>query len=134
MEISLGVLLEEASMIGSVDARDDLDETGHVPAAGRHRFTTGNRVVEIGETALRAAAVAVGREVGVVVAGVVGGIEGPTEGSFDGSFAIDNLELKFGVKAVLGTGKAIEALLTASGEATVEVTLKLQKRLPGDAG
>jgi hypothetical protein len=69
-----------------------------------------------------------------VVASVVRGIDkqSPSLGSGaadTGSFSIGDMELKFGVKAVLGTGKAIEALLTAAGEATVEVTLKLQRQV-----
>jgi hypothetical protein len=138
MEIAVGVLLEESDALDLENDGDseEIDETGHVPAAGRrgrHRASTGSRVVEIGEDVLRAAAEAVGHEVALVVAGVVGGIDKRSSslggGAGDtGSFDIGDVELKFGVKAVLGAGRAVEALLTASGEATVEVTLKLQKR------
>ena len=37
-------------------------------------------------------------------------------------------KLKFGVKAILGAGKAVEAFLAASSEAIVEVTVKLRQR------
>jgi hypothetical protein len=136
MEITVGVLLEESVSDLESDG-GETDETGHVPAAGhrgRHRVAAGSRAVQIGEDALRAAAEAVGHEVALVVASVVRGIDkqSPSLGSGaadTGSFSIGDMELKFGVKAVLGTGKAIEALLTAAGEATVEVTLKLQRQV-----
>lgn len=133
MDVTVGVLLGEAH--DSDRTTDELDETGHAPAAGRRRRENGirNHMVVMGEDVLRSAAEAVGREVALVVAGVVGGIDArgadSGEGVLDtGSFDIGDVELKFGVKAVLGAGKAVEALLTASGEATVEVTLRLQKR------
>jgi hypothetical protein len=126
--------------IGEFDnepSHGDLDDTGHAPAAGQrgqHRRSRGDRMTALGEDVLKAAAEAVGNEVALVVAGVVGGIDKrtaarPGRSVLDtGSFDIGDLELKFGVKAVLGSGKAVEALLTASGEATVEVTLTLRRR------
>jgi len=84
---------------------------------------------------LRAAATAVGREVAAVLTGVATGIEeraGAAGAAIRaGSFEVGDVELKFGVKAVLGAGKAVEALLAASGEATVEVTVKLRQRAAG---
>ena len=76
----------------------------------------------------------------MVVAGVIAGIERPPEAGGvasaagnggnspinTGSFAIEELELTFGVKAALGAGQAVAAFLTASGEATVEVKLTLK--------
>jgi hypothetical protein len=140
MEITVGVLLEESDALDRANGGSDrIDEAGHVPAAGRrgqHRIIDGSRVAEIGEDILRAAAEAVGREVALVVAGVVSGIERqPTAGRpGTGSFDIGDMELKFGVKATLGSGQVISALLTASGEATVEVTLKLQQRTSAETG
>ena len=135
-EIRVGVLLEE--MAPTSDGGDELDETGHAPASGyrgEHRATLGRRVVVVGDEVLRAAATAVGHEVATVLTGVVAGIEQRAGGSGvparAGSFDVGDMELKFGVKAVLGAGKAVEALLTASGEATVEVTVKLRQRPAG---
>lgn len=140
MEITVGVLLEEsgASDIGD-GMSDSFDRTGHAPAAGhrgQHRSTDSSRIAEMGEDVLRAAAEAVGREVALVVAGVVGGMEKHPATGITGTatYGIQDMELKFGVKATLGAGQVISALLTASGEATVEVTLKLQRRTSAGAG
>ncbi|MEV0128594.1 hypothetical protein AB0H83_09005 [Dactylosporangium sp. NPDC050688] len=117
------------------DETDELDETGHAQAWGRRgRHAAPRRSVAVlGQDVLRAAAEAVGREVAVVVSGVVNGLEHPAApggaaGPPTGSFDIDALDLKFGVKATVGAGKAVEALLSASSEATVEVTLTLRRR------
>src|ERR1700683_2766370 len=137
VEITLGVLLEDGTQPSALETDGgELDETGHAPATGRrgrHRGDSGNRVAELGEDVLRAAAEAVGREVALVVASVVTGMTSQVPGlgggtSGTGELEIGDMELKFGVKAMLGTGKVEEALLTASGEATVEVTLKLARR------
>jgi hypothetical protein len=134
MDFTVGVMLEDTSGPDIEEDDDQTDQTGHTPASGyRGRHRMGNRAVRVGEDVLRAASEAVGREVALVVAGVVGGIDKrlSTQGNEvvdTGTFDIGDMELKFGVKAVFGTGKAIEALLTASGEATVEVTLKLRRR------
>ncbi|GAA3938252.1 hypothetical protein [Actinoplanes auranticolor] len=134
IEIRLGVLLAESGPEVSdngLDGDEELLEEGHVPAAGyrgRHTIKSDNRVVQLGNDVLRAAAEAVGGEVALVLDGVLAGIERRTPAA-QRAFAIEDLELKFGVKATLGAGKAVEALLTATGEATVEVTLKLRQQL-----
>src|SRR5215475_10975272 len=145
--IQLGVLLARSTPLREDETRgdagwvepdeleEDLDETGHAPAwgrRGRHVAAAGSRVAQLGQDVLRAAAEAVGREIALVVGGVISGIEQPRDGASSGgvqtgSFAIDDVELKFGVKATLGAGKAVEAFFTASGEATVEVTLTLRQ-------
>jgi hypothetical protein len=128
-EIHVGVLLTEDMPAGS--SEEGLDD-GHVPAAGyrgRHLVGAGQRVCELGHEVLQATAEAVGHEVALVVGGVLAGIERRPLVSSD-SFAIGDLELKFGVKATLGAGKAVQALLTATSEATVEVTVKLRQPPP----
>jgi hypothetical protein len=135
LDIRVGVLLTESAPVDS-DADQDLDGTGHEQAwgnRGRHVAARDGRVALLGREVLRAAAEAVGREVAFVVSGVVAGIEHPDPLASGrsrvqtGSFAIDNLEMTFGVKATLGAGKAVEAFLTASGEATVQVKLTLRQ-------
>ena len=121
---------------------------GHTGATGRKSPSRAwkNRVVELGEDVLRAAAQAVGNEIAVVVAGVVGGIDRPGAGGAangadtdvpapttssvldTGSFSIESVELTFGVKASVGVGPAVTALLTAGGEADVEVKITLVQR------
>jgi hypothetical protein len=137
-EVRVGVLLDEA--VPPSSDFDDLDETGHVPASGyrgEHRVGFGRRVVVLGDEVLRAAATAVGHEVATVLGGVVTGIERSAVAGGSvvraGSFDVGDVELTFGVRAVLGVGKAVEALLTASGEATVQVRVTLRQR-PAGAG
>ena len=140
LEMHVGVLLEESSAVpAGVGSAGHAEAWGH---RGVHIAGDGNQVAQLGQDILHAAAQAVGREVAVVVAGVVAGIEHPSSrdngadnavASGDlalntGSFTIDNLELTFGVKATLGVGPVVTALLTASGEATVEVKLTLSQR------
>jgi hypothetical protein len=138
-EIHVGVLLEESTGMSGGGSSGHAEAWGY---RGDHTPDRGNRVVEVGQNVLRAAGQAVGREVATVVAGVVAGIERPATPDGEeangwlkqnsalstGSFAIDNLELTFGVKATLGVGQVVTALLTASGEATVEVKLTLSQR------
>jgi hypothetical protein len=138
-EIHVGVLLEESTEMPGGGSSGHAEAWGY---RGDHTLDRGNRVVQVGQDVLRAAGLAVGREVATVVAGVVAGIERPasTDGDEDsgalrhnsalgtGSFTIDNLELTFGVKATLGLGQVVTALLTASSEATVEVKLTLGHR------
>ena len=144
-DIRVGVLLEED--LDVPDMGEDSD--GHAEAIGRQRRSPRhrNRVVKLGEEALRAAAHAVGSEIAVVVAGVLGGIGQPAVARSDavksepegspgggvlaldtGSFSIESVELTFGVKASVGVGPAVTALLTAGGEADVEVKLTLSRR------
>ncbi len=132
-EIRLGILLPES--VGDEDETNYSPE-GHEEAWGTRgrRVAGGERRAKLGQDILHAAACAVGREVAVVMAGVVAGIESPSSADGEngvvgtGSFAIESLELTFCVKAALGTGPAVEAFLTASGEATVEVKLTLSPR------
>jgi hypothetical protein len=133
LEIRVGVLLDEAVAAGA--GGDGLDETGHAPASGyrgEHRAGIGRRVAVLGDDVLRAAATAVGQEVATVLSGVAAGIERRSpSGAQVGSFDIGDVTLKFGVKAVLGVGRAVEALLSASSEATVEVVVSLRPRVGG---
>ncbi|WP_380126824.1 hypothetical protein [Dactylosporangium cerinum] len=133
MEFTLGVLLEVDG--APVGVEEWLEEGGDVPASGRrgtHRSTAGSRLVRAGEDALRVTAHAIGREVATVVAGVMNGIDGDpllgSAGAADRPFDVGDLELKFGVKTVLGAGKMVEAFMTASGETAVEVTVTLHRR------
>lgn len=137
-EYRIGVLLSESDSLGQAVLDDEdaaerhLDEAGYAQAwgeRGRHVASDRSRIAIIGEDVLRSAAEAIGHQVSAVVEGVVAGVfatgrsSSPTTPS---TVSIQELEIKFGVKAVVGAGKAIEAFLTASGESTVEVTLKLK--------
>lgn len=131
-EFALGVLIEVDDAAGGFEGGPG--QGGDVPASGhrgQHRGNGARRMVLASEDALRAVAYAVGREVATVVTGVVRGIDGDpllgSAGAADRPFDVGDIELKFGVKAAAGVGKPI-ALMTASGEATVEVTVKLRRR------
>lgn len=127
--IQVGVLLPTGV---DQEILDELDETGHKPAFGgrrRDKSDDRSRVAILGNQILQEVASAIGQEVALVVSGVVEGIEkNPAVASGQiSSYDIDNLEMTFGVKATIGAGKAVEAFLTASGEATVQVKLTLKK-------
>lgn len=139
--IRLGVLLPRSAQLSddeidgdANEPSEDLDDTGHAPALGR-RGDRGalrdRRDVQLGQDVLQAAAEAIGQEIGLVVGGVITGLEQQSSnvGTVleNGGFVIDDVSLKFGVKATLGAGKMIEAFFTASGEATVEVNLTLRR-------
>lgn len=123
VDITVGVLLAPST---SLSDSEPVDDDGYAPAMGSRG--AGKRVAEMGHNVLHAAAEAIGREIGLVVGGVVAGIEQHDGKAVQaGSFGIDDVVLKFGIKATIGAGKAIEAFFTASGEATVEVSLTLRK-------
>lgn len=123
VDIALGVLLPPST---SVSGSASVDDDGYGEAIGGRGAR--KHVAEMGYGVLRAAAEAIGREIGFVVGGVVAGIEQHDGKALQAeSFGIDDVVLKFGIKATIGAGKAIEALFTASGEATVEVSLTLRR-------
>jgi hypothetical protein len=127
-EFQVGVLLDESTALPREGG-----PAGHTEARGYrgdHAAGRDSRVTKLGQDVLQAAARAVGSEVAMVLAGVVAGIESPGSGAAfsTGSFTIDSLELTFGVKATLGAGQAVAALLTAAGEATVDVKLTLTSK------
>ncbi|GHG08919.1 MULTISPECIES: hypothetical protein [Amycolatopsis] len=122
--LSVGVLLAPSTLLSD---SEQVDDDGYAPAMGAR--DAGKRVAEMGHKVLHAAAAAVGQEIGLVVRGVVAGIEQHGEKAIEaGSFGINDVVLKFGIKATIGAGKAVEALFTSTGEATVEVSLTLRKQ------
>ncbi len=142
VDIRVGVLLPPSERPSDDEVDDDsneppgeLDDTGHAPALGRRRDRAAapdRRGAQLGQDVLRATAQAIGHEIGLVVDSVVKGLEQRDNGADntapqDGAFRIEDITLKFGVKATLGAGKMIEAFFTASGEATVEVNLTLRR-------
>ena len=101
-EIHVGVLLESTALPREGGPARHTEAGGY---RGDHAAGRDSRVTKLGRDVLQAAARAVGSEVAVVLAGVVAGIESPGGAVFStGSFAIDSLELTFGVKATLGAG------------------------------
>lgn len=116
--------------IGSaVDEEPDEDEE-YAPASGRHRAPRQGwrapRVTQIGQDALNASARLVGQQVGMVVRETLAGMDRAelAEATAAGLRA-SSVELSFGVKLTAGVGKAIEAVVTAGGEASVQVVVTL---------
>lgn len=122
--VSVGVLLP------AVDQAPGYERTGAIPghqeASG---MRTSRRVAELGEDVIRSAAQAVGTQIGLVAGEVATRVAESVEvaglGAAKETFRIDSVELTFGVSISLGAGKAVEALLSASTDATVEVKLVL---------
>jgi hypothetical protein len=118
-EVTVGVLLAAPDLaVDDLDAIDDADGdrepgAGHVPAwgeRGRHAAPRGMRMALLGQQALVHSAEAIGREVGLVINAVVAGMQARTPSVIETSgapeeFAVDSLELKFGVKASLSSMK-----------------------------
>jgi len=104
----------------------------YAPAHGRHRASQQGgrlaRVTEIGQDTLNASARLVGRQVGMVVRETLAGMDRAelAEATAAGLRA-SSVQLSFGVKLTGGAGKAIEAFVTAGGEASVQVVVTLDR-------
>ncbi len=109
---------------------DDYEE--YAPASGRHQAPRRGwgavRVTQVGQDALNASARLVGRQVGVVVRETLAGMDRAdlAEATTAGLRA-SSVQLSFGVKLTAGAGKVIEAVVTAGGEASVQVVVTLDR-------
>ncbi|MGH3903174.1 MAG: hypothetical protein ACRDTE_03120 [Pseudonocardiaceae bacterium] len=103
-----------------------------MPASGRHQAPRRGwgavRVTQVGQDALNASARLVGRQVGVVVRETLAGMDRAdlAEATTAGLRA-SSVQLSFGVKLTAGAGKVIEAVVTAGGEASVQVVVTLDR-------
>jgi hypothetical protein len=108
------------------------DDEEYAPASGRHRAPARGwrvaRVTQLGQDALSASARLVGEQVGMVIRETLAGMDRAdlTEAAAAGLRA-SSVQLSFGVKLTAGTGKAIEAVVTAGGEASVQVVVTLDR-------
>jgi hypothetical protein len=85
-------------------------------------------VTQIGQDALSSAARLVGQQVGAVVREALVGMEGEDlAGATAAGLQASSVQLTFGVKLTAGVGKAIEAIVTAGGEASVQVVVTLTR-------
>jgi hypothetical protein len=106
---------------------DEVDEE-YAPASGRWRKWRGPRVTQIGQDALTASARLVGEQVGMVVRETLAGMErAELAQATAAGLRASSVELSFGVKLTVGAGKAIEAVVTAGGEASVQVVVTLDR-------
>ncbi len=85
-------------------------------------------MTQVGQDALNASARLVGRQVGVVVRETLAGMDRAdlAEATTAGLRA-SSVQLSFGVKLTAGAGKVIEAVVTAGGEASVQVVVTLDR-------
>jgi len=135
----IGIMLRPAERPGGLEpgaeppedgeARDGYDEA--VGGPGRWLGAGRNKVVELGEDAVRLASSAVAAQVATVAEQVAARLEpSPISQGGPGQLALDTVELTFGVTLTAGTGSAINAFVTAEGESSFEVTISLTRR-PG---
>lgn len=114
---------------GEVEPPEDEE---YAPASGRHQAPRRGgrvaRVTQLGQDALSASARLVGEQVGMVVRETLAGMDRAelAEARAAGLRA-SSVQLSFGVKLTAGTGKAIEAVVAAGGEASVQVVVTLDR-------
>lgn len=124
----VGVELVVDSGVGEDPDGDD----DYAPASGKDRSSwrrgRAARVTRVGQDALNSAARLVGQQVGTVVREALAGMDGAdlAEATAAGLQA-SSVQLTFGVKLTAGAGKAIEAIVTAGGEASVQVVVTLNR-------
>lgn len=108
------------------------EDEDYAPASGQHRAPwrgwRAPRVTRSGQDALAASARLVGEQVGAVVRETLAGMDSAelAEATAAGLRA-SSVELSFGVKLTAGTGKVIQAVVTAGGEASVQVVVTLDR-------
>jgi hypothetical protein len=109
------------------DEDDDYAPASGAEGTGRQRWRVG-RVTQIGQDALSSAARLVGQQVGAVVREALVGMEGEDlAGATAAGLQASSVQLTFGVKLTAGVGKVIEAIVTAGGEASVQVVVTLNR-------
>ncbi|MGH3913093.1 MAG: hypothetical protein ACRDTC_06745 [Pseudonocardiaceae bacterium] len=104
----------------------------YAPASSRHRAPREGwgaaRVAQLGQDALTASARLVGEQVGMVVRETLAGMErAELAAATAAGLRTSSVQLSFGVKLTGGTGKVIEAVVTAGGEASVQVVVTLDR-------
>ena len=124
----VGVELVVDSGLGEEPDGDD----DYAPASGTDRsaWRRGRavRVTWVGQDALNSAARLVGQQVGTVVREALAGMDGADlAGARAAGLEASSVQLTFGVKLTAGVGKAIEAIVTAGGEASVQVVVTLDR-------
>lgn len=120
-------LLVASEMSEELDGDDD-----YAPASGTDRNPwqpwRAARVTRVGQDALNSAARLVEQQVGTVVREALAGMDGADlAGSTAAGLQASSVQLTFGVKLTTGVGKAIEAIVTAGGDASVQVVVTLNR-------
>lgn len=116
----------------TTDDEEPTDDEEYTPASGRHRGPRrswrAGRVTQLGQDALTASARLVGEQVGTVVRETLAGMDrAGLAATTAAGLRASSVQLSFGVKLTAGAGKAIEAIVTAGGEASVQVVVTLDR-------
>ncbi|MDQ3151050.1 MAG: hypothetical protein M3R63_04770 [Actinomycetota bacterium] len=114
---------------GEVDEQSASEDEEYAPArGGPRRGWRAARVTQLGQDALTASARLVGEHVGAVVRETVAGMDRAELAEVTAAgLRPSSVQLSFGVKLSAGAGKVIEAVVTAGGEASVQVVVTLDR-------
>ncbi|WP_322756704.1 hypothetical protein [Frankia sp. Cas3] len=122
----MGVLLQP---IGTAVLDDEQTEIGEIQPASGRRSRPRDWVVASGEAALAAVGDAIANQIGVIADRVASALDTSPVGSAQpGHLGVESVEVSLGLTFAAGTGKAIEVLLTAGGEATARISVVLTRR------
>jgi hypothetical protein len=112
---------------GDRDGVDDDDD--YAPASGKYRpFGRGwqRTVVEYGHDTVEAATRVMGEQVSTVLREALIGMDrAPLPATTESGLVTSSVQLTFGLKLTVGAGKVIEAVISAGGEASVQVAVTL---------
>ncbi|EFC82833.1 hypothetical protein FrEUN1fDRAFT_4029 [Parafrankia sp. EUN1f] len=123
-EFEVGVLLRAAQEDSGLD-----ESTSFQSASGEPDGPRRNRVAVLGEAVLNATADAIAAQIGAVAERLGTELARRPIGSPEpGQLGVQSVELTFGLTFTAGAGKVVEALLTAGGEATTQVSVVLARR------
>lgn len=115
----------ELFVVTGVD-EEPVEDDEYTPARGTDRtpMRWRARVVRVGQDAVDSAARLVGQQVGAMVRETLAGMgQADLAGTTVAGLRASSVQLSFGVKLTAGAGKAIEAVVTAGGEASVQVVV-----------
>jgi hypothetical protein len=124
-------VLDDASVPPRSPDGEGADDPDYAPAAGRHRGPGwGQKVVAFGHDSTQTAGRVVGEQIATVLQQALVGMDEaglPTSGA---GFVTSSVQVSFGLKLTAGVGKAIEAVMSAGGEVSVQVVVTLARPVP----
>lgn len=107
------------------------EESEYADVSGRHRVNVVQaataKVVELSEDALKISGRLVGRTAAILLAEAIAELDKESGRMQASDLSVGALQLSYGVKMTSGAGKVIEAIISASGEASFQVTATLNK-------
>jgi len=124
----MGVLLRPADALAP-GASGAQGSVGQFQSASGGGSRTRAWAVAAGDAALSAAGDAIAGQVATIAGRVASELaSSPIGGGDPGQLAVETVEIAFGLMFTASGGKFMEALLTAGGEATVQVSVTLSRR------